>query len=112
MANFHEVMDMNAKSTPKRKGGESEHKLKRVEHERSSNGGHVFTHHAHNSGMSSFKEPETHTFGKEEGKEALKHFAEHAGLSEHLKGIEKKQEGEAGAEHADDDEEEGGEAAI
>lgn len=103
--NIHEVMDANAKSMPKR-GKEEKHEIRSIEHSRSSNGGHLIEHRFHN-GNGSYKESETHTFGKDEGKKALAHFAEHAGLSEHLKGIEKKQEGEAGAEHAENDKEDG-----
>lgn len=80
MASYHEVMDVNARSTPK-KGAKV---MKGLEHEHSANGGHVFTHRFKNDGPG-YHEPETHTFGREEGRQALEHFAKHAGLSEHLK---------------------------
>lgn len=76
MASFHEVQDINARSTPK-KGAKPE--MRSMEYEKSANGGHVFTHRMHQS-EGRYIEPETHTFGKEQGKEALAHFAKHAGL--------------------------------
>lgn len=82
MANFNEVMDMNARSMPKR-GAEKKPEVRSIEHERSENGGHVFKHNFENHGAG-YKEPEMHTFGKSEGREALEHFAKHAGLSEHM----------------------------
>lgn len=84
MANYSEVMDLNQRSAPK-KGKESKREIRKIEHERSANGGHVFTHHMENA-EGSYHEPEMHAFGKEEGREALAHFAEHAGLSEHMGG--------------------------
>lgn len=96
MANFHEVMDMNQRSMPK-KGNEKAPELKRMEYERSANGGHMFTHRMEQGER--YVEPKTHTFGKEEGAKALSHFAEHAGLSEHMGEVkEEAGDGEAVAE--------------
>lgn len=93
MASYNEVMDVNAKSMPKRKGAEAKPELKEMTHSRSANGGHVFEHRMHQS-AGPYHEPEMHTFGAEEGKKALAHFAQHAGLSEHMGG--KKEEPEDG----------------
>lgn len=82
--NANEVMDINMRSSPKGKAMKAP-ELKSMEHERSANGGHVFTHRMVSTG-GSYHEPQTHTFGAEEGKKVLAHFAEHAGLSEHIKG--------------------------
>lgn len=76
----HEVMDINAR-TPQKKPAKKE--LREMTHSRSANGGHVFEHRFHNAG-GPYIEPEQHTFGEEEGRKALEHFAEHAGLSEHM----------------------------
>lgn len=78
--NFSEALHSNAKA---RMGKEGPKVLKSIEHEESENGGHMFTHRFESNGMG-YKEPETHTFGKDEGRKALEHFAKHAGLSEHL----------------------------
>lgn len=92
MASIHEVMDLNQRSQPKRAGA-AKAEVKRIEHERSSNGGHIFTHHME-SGNGAYHEPEHHTFGKEEGRAALEHFAKHAGLSEHLESPKEEESGE------------------
>ena len=76
-----DMLEVNSK-TPM-PGKQAEPELKSMEHERSANGGHVFTHRMMNNG-GSYRDPEIHTFGADEGKAALGHFAEHAGLSEHL----------------------------
>lgn len=73
--NYHEVMDVNAKSDH-RKGPKV---LRSLEHERSANGGHVFTHRFVNSN-GHYHESESHTFGKDEGKKVAAHFAKHAGI--------------------------------
>lgn len=74
--NVADMMEINSKTHPKRSKGV----VKSIEHERSSNGGHVFTHRmAHDGG--NYHEPEVHTFGKDEGKKALAHFAKHSGVS-------------------------------
>lgn len=74
-----DMLEINSRTRmPKGKKPE----MKSMEHERSSNGGHVFTHRFHQDGP--YTEPETHTFGADEGHEALQHFAKHAGLEEHL----------------------------
>lgn len=72
--NLHEVMDVNART----KMHKSKGVVKSIEHERSSNGGHVFTHRMASDG-GNYHEPEVHTFGKDEGKKALEHFAKHSG---------------------------------
>lgn len=77
--NASEVMDVNARSI--HKGKSSPPEVKSIEHERSANGGHVFTHRMAQAG-GPYHEPEVHTFGKDEGKKALAHFATHAGISE------------------------------
>lgn len=77
--NFNEVMDINARTKPK--SGKRE--IEEISHKRSANGGHVFMHRMINRG-GDYHEPEMHTFGAEEGMEALSHFAEHSGLSEHM----------------------------
>jgi hypothetical protein len=73
--NASQVMDVNMRSMPKK----SKPVLRSIEHERSSNGGHVFTHRMANDG-GSYHEPEVHTFGKDDGKGVMAHFAKYAGL--------------------------------
>lgn len=80
MASYHEIQDVNAKSTPK-KGPKI---LSRIEHERSENGGHIFTHRFKNDGPG-YHEPETHTFGADEGDKATDHFRKHAGIKVKVK---------------------------
>ena len=77
--NASEVMDINQRSGMKK----SKPEMKSMEYERSANGGHVFTHRMQNNG--SYHEPETHTFGADEGAKAMAHFAKHAGISENVK---------------------------
>ena len=82
-SNMGEMLEVNSR-TPMKKGAEPE--LKSMEHERSANGGHVFTHRMmNNGGGNTYYEPEVHTFGANEGKQALAHFAKHAGISENVK---------------------------
>jgi hypothetical protein len=44
------------------------------------NGGHIVTHHYQSDGMS-YKAPETHMFGKDEGSEMMAHVAKHMKVS-------------------------------
>lgn len=74
-----DMLEVNSKTPMKGKKSE----MKSMEHERSANGGHVFTHRMM-QGAGQYNEPEVHTFGADEGKQALHHFAEHAGLGEHM----------------------------
>jgi hypothetical protein len=54
--------------------------LKRMTIEKAKNGGHSITH-AYESGPDMPFEPDTtHVFGKDQGAEAMKHIAKHAGL--------------------------------
>lgn len=76
MGSYHDMQEINAKSSPK-KGAKV---LRSVTHERSSNGGHIFEHRFKNDGPG-YHEPETHSFGADEGKQALAHFAKHVGLT-------------------------------
>lgn len=78
MASYNDMIDANMKASPKAKAMPKQ--LRAIEHERSSNGGHVFTHRFVNSGPG-YHEPETHTFGADEDDKALAHFAKHAGMS-------------------------------
>lgn len=48
---------------------------------RSANGGHIVEHHFDNSGPGAYKEPESHTFGKSEGKKMLAHVGKMMGCS-------------------------------
>ena len=82
-----DMLEINSR-TPMKKGKESELAMKSMEHERSANGAHVFTHRMMNNG-GAYHEPEIHTFSADEGKQALSHFAEHAGLSEHMPAADK-----------------------
>lgn len=79
--NFGQVMDANSKSAGKKRVEKPT--LRELDYKKSANGGHVFTHRMDNHGPE-YHEPEVHTFGPEEGHKALAHFAEHAGLSEHM----------------------------
>jgi len=76
----HEVMDVNSRTMPKKK---SRGEMKTMEYGRSDNGGHAFIHRMKDDD-GGYHEPETHTFGAEEGGKALAHFAKHAGLEEHM----------------------------
>ena len=78
-----DMLEVNSK-TPM-PGKQAEPEMKSMEHERSANGGHVFTHRMM-QGPGQYNEPEVHTFGADEGKQALAHFAKHAGISETVKG--------------------------
>lgn len=102
MASIHEVMDLNQRSMPKRAAKEGKREIKRIDHEKSENGGHIFTHHVE-QGNGPYREPEHHTFGKEEGRAALEHFAKHAGLSEHLEAPKEEKPGEGEDEEGDED---------
>ena len=75
--NYDQVMSVNAKAQKAKKGLPP--KMVSMEYKPSENGGHVFTHRME-SEDGHFHEPETHAFGKEQGKEALAHFAKHAGI--------------------------------
>ena len=100
MGTMAEMQDINMRSMPKK--GMAAPELKRLEHERSSNGGHVFTHMMH-QGNGAYMEPEVHTFGADEGKAALEHFAKHAGIENHLASTEQHEEesgNDAGEEEA------------
>lgn len=100
MANYAEVMDMNARSMPKK--GKSEHKLRSIEIERAANGGFIASHRFHNSGPGEYKEPEQHTFGADEGKKLIAHLGEHLGIETAKASEEPKEEepGEAEEEEA------------
>lgn len=82
MASYNEVQDINAKSSVK-KGPKV---LREISHERSANGGHVFTHGFKNDGPGPYHESETHTFGADEGEKAVAHFAQHAGIKSEPEG--------------------------
>ncbi len=72
---FGQVMQHNAKA----RTGKLPTKMASMEYKPSENGGHVFTHRME-SKDGHYQEPETHAFGKEQGQEALAHFAKHAGI--------------------------------
>jgi len=72
--NLHEVMDVNARSTPKGKA-----QLRSIELERAANGGIIASHRFKSDG-GPYKESEQHTFGPDEGKKVLTHIAEHMGI--------------------------------
>lgn len=101
MASYNEVQDLNSRTMPRKRGAEKSPALKSIEHERSANGGHVFTHRFHNDG-SGFKEAETHTFGADEHEKAAEHFHKHADLK--VK-IAVKPEAEDGDENEGEDDE-------
>lgn len=82
MASYHEIQDINQKSSAK-KGPKV---LSRIEHERSENGGHIFTHRFKNDGPG-YHEPETHIFGADEHEKAAAHFHKHAGLKVTIKPV-------------------------
>jgi len=77
--NHHEVMDINMRTSKK----PSKAHVREMRHKRSANGGHVFTHEMEGED-GRYVEPETHTYGKDEGKKVLAHFAKHAGLEDDL----------------------------
>ena len=69
MANYAEALSKRApKPGPK--------KLRAIEIESASNGGHTVTHRFH-SGDGPYHDPEKHVFGKGEGKKMMSHIAEH-----------------------------------
>jgi hypothetical protein len=54
---------------------ESPKMLHHLEVTPSENGGHVVTHHFKPSAGGTYHEPETHSFGPEEGPQAMEHIA-------------------------------------
>ena len=77
--NASEVMDVNMRTAQKK----GKAKMVSMEYKPSENGGHVFTHRMEGED-GRYHDPETHSFGKSEGKQALAHFAKYAGISEGL----------------------------
>jgi hypothetical protein len=74
MASYSEIQEINSKSTHKGKP-----QLRSIELERAANGGFIATHRFNNAG-GPYKEPETHTFGKDEGAKLIDHLGSHFGL--------------------------------
>ncbi|MDE2098388.1 MAG: hypothetical protein KGL39_14130 [Patescibacteria group bacterium] len=56
--------------------------LKEITVSRAANGGHVVEHRFDNSGPGAYIDPETHVFGKADGKKVLAHIAQHMGMND------------------------------
>jgi hypothetical protein len=70
-----EMREAKSESSNKRGSYKKLHHIE-IEPVKGENGGHIVTHHYHSDGMS-YKAPETHMFGKEDGAELMDHLAKH-----------------------------------
>ena len=102
MASAHEMHE--AKAEVKKEGKSKLHHLRVHPHK----GGHMVTHHAHNTeryGPEHEEKPmATHVFGKEEGEALMKHIAKHAKvvMPEAAEGAEPEQGQQEEAEEGED----------
>lgn len=77
-----------SRPSPMKKGSKE---LRSVEIEKADNGGHTVTHRFH-SPEGPYHEPETHVFGKNEGKKLVEHLQNHLGIE--MQGAEAEDKGE------------------
>jgi hypothetical protein len=72
--NFDSMMEANASVKPGKKAAPQLDHLRLIPAQA---GGHVVEHHMKNSGPGAYHEPETHVFGKGDGKALMAHLAKH-----------------------------------
>jgi hypothetical protein len=83
MASLHDVMDINSRSNHKSKSAPK--KLREITLSHAENGGYIAEHRFHNN-EGPYHDPETHVFGKGEGKKLIAHLHQHLGVSAEVKG--------------------------